>query len=77
MTEATTKPSTVSGTYEVPTNGTIVTVLDGDAKKSLSAQLAKDNPDATLTDYEHTIGTEDYSAGVVHVHVNAKATPKK
>lgn len=70
------KTSTVSGDYDIETNGTIVTVLDADAKKSLSARLAKDNDDASLSDYSHAITTEDYSNGVVTVRVSATATPK-
>jgi hypothetical protein len=71
------KTSTVSADYEVPTEGTIVTVLDADVKKSLSARLAKDNDGSALSDYEHTVTTEDYSAGHIVVHVTAKATAKK
>lgn len=71
------KTTTVTAEYEVPTEGTIVTVLDPDVKKSLSARLAKEHETSSLSDYSHEVTTEDYSAGLVIVKVTAKATPKK
>jgi hypothetical protein len=70
------KTTTVSAEYDVPTEGTIFTLLDPDAKKSLSARLAKDNADASLSDYTHEVLVEDYSASKVTVKVSAKATKK-
>lgn len=70
------KPTTVSGDFEVDTNGTIF-VLDADVKKSLSAKLAKENEGSSLSDYAHTVTVEDYSAGKATVHVTAQAVAKK